>query len=232
MPLALSAGPPNGRGASAPHASAPSRSALRRLVAELEGLPSAAARAHWRWRGVIGEGVREQALTGARQRATAEAANLPSARCGASTLRTPACALREAHTCSGPPQGLRARCSVAGTCGKRKGAVSPGRGAGMSGSPSRARTCDTRINSPLLYQLSYRGTPLREIRQRAFACKNPGDVEARAGIEPTSRDLQSPAWPLCHRAPLARRIGGRAKAVNAVARDPFGASGATRRNRL
>ena len=25
------------------------------------------------------------------------------------------------------------------------------------GAPSRARTCDTRINSPLLYQLSYRG---------------------------------------------------------------------------
>ena len=26
-----------------------------------------------------------------------------------------------------------------------------------AGAPSRARTCDTRINSPLLYQLSYRG---------------------------------------------------------------------------
>ena len=30
------------------------------------------------------------------------------------------------------------------------------------GSPSRARTCDLRINSPSLYQLSYQGIALRE----------------------------------------------------------------------
>ena len=34
------------------------------------------------------------------------------------------------------------------------------------GSPSRARTCDNSINSRMLYQLSYRGTPPK--RRRAY----------------------------------------------------------------
>ena len=32
-----------------------------------------------------------------------------------------------------------------------------------------------------------------------------GRLEARAGIEPTYEDLQSSAWPLCHRANLEKR---------------------------
>ena len=44
------------------------------------------------------------------------------------------------------------------------------------GSGSRTRTCDPMINSHLLYQLSYAGL-----------------VEARAGIEPACKDLQSSA---------------------------------------
>ena len=59
------------------------------------GLPSAAERVPGR--GVIGESVREQAQTAARKRPTAEAANLPSARCGAYTVYTPASALCEAR---------------------------------------------------------------------------------------------------------------------------------------
>ena len=47
---------------------------------------------------------------------------------------------------------------------------------GFFGSGSRTRTCDPMINSHLLYQLSYAGS-----------------VEARAGIEPACKDLQSSA---------------------------------------
>ncbi len=56
------------------------------------------------------------------------------------------------------PKGTRGRAeSRAAIAGKPP--FLAGFRASESGSPSRARTCDLRINSPPLYQLSYRGVP-------------------------------------------------------------------------
>ncbi|CAN0579464.1 unnamed protein product, partial [Ectocarpus sp. 12 AP-2014] len=45
---------------------------------------------------------------------------------------------------------------------------------GKIGSPSRTRTYDPAINSRLLYQLSYRGSPKRPaLYQRVLVCASP-----------------------------------------------------------
>jgi hypothetical protein len=64
------------------------------------------------------------------------------------------------------------------------------------GVPGRARTYDTRVNSPLLYQLSYgykvadrRGIEPRplDLESGSAAMTRPMVVEAQAGIEPATR---------------------------------------------
>jgi hypothetical protein len=44
-------------------------------------------------------------------------------------------------------------------------------GFALGGSPSRARTCDLRINSPSLYQLSYQGIEKQDYTDATFLCQ-------------------------------------------------------------
>lgn len=68
----------------------------------------------------------------------------------------------------------------------------PGARHAPDGSPSRTRTYDPGINSPLLYQLSYRGTePGAAYSPARGRCKASRALEVRSGIEPLWRVLQT-----------------------------------------
>ena len=85
------------------------------------------------------------------------------------------------------------------------------------GSPGRTRTSDPAVNSRLLYQLSYRGSPARlqamlramppagsiadcRLSKQGRVARQQGSGHWRPGarIEPPVGDLQSPALPLCY----------------------------------